>query len=137
LGNGQPADQVRGIRIPIDIEMARAGGDEGEGLDGDVAMKVGQVHVAAAAALEQGSVPEERIGVEISDNESVVQRLDAGRRVIRRRVQELIVPGFDDGWDFKPRDHGKNEQDEDGAAKRLHGGKGTINNWREKSRPYN
>ncbi len=82
--------------------------------------------MAAAAALEQVSVPEERIGVEISDNESVVQRLDAGRRVIRRRVQELIVPGFDDGWDFKPRDHGKNEQDEDGAAKRLHGGKRNI-----------
>jgi hypothetical protein len=81
--------------------MARAGGDEGEGLDGDVdILKVGQVHVAAAAALEQGSVPEERIGMEISDNESVVQRLDAGRRVIRMRVQELIVPGFDDGWDF-------------------------------------
>ena len=27
---------------------------------------------------------------------------------------------------LKPRDHGKNEQDEDGAAKRLHGGKRNI-----------
>lgn len=59
MGNGQPADHVSEIRIPIDIEMARAGGDEREGLYGYVAiLKTRKVNMTAAAALEQVSVPE-------------------------------------------------------------------------------
>lgn len=65
--------------------------------------------------------------MEISDDEIFVQRQGGGRRVIRRWVEELVVARFDDGREFKPGDHGENQQDEDGAAKRLHAGRVTSN----------
>ena len=103
MGNGQPADHVSEIRIPIDIEMARAGGNQRKGLYGDVPLlKAREVDMASAAALEEVALPQERVGVEVGDDQVFVQGFGSGGHMIWRRVEDLVVAGFNDAGKHKP-----------------------------------
>src|SRR6185312_7124463 len=81
--------------------------------------------MTASAALEQVSVPEQRVGVEVGDDQVFVQGFGSGGHMIRRRVEDFVIAGFDDAGKHKPCNDDQDKQGEARATQEFHGGRVT------------
>ena len=99
-GDGQQDDVIGVVRVALDVQMARRLGRGREHLEGHVPLdEPRDVHVAAIAADQQVAPPQQRVGVEVDDGQSLVERprrLRCGiRRHEGRRVQPPLGPRRD------------------------------------------
>ncbi|MGE5324258.1 MAG: hypothetical protein ACM3SW_15425 [Actinomycetota bacterium] len=75
--------------------MAWAGGNERERLDGNITvLKARKVDVAPAAALEQVALPQERVGVQVGDDQLFMQSFRSGGGAIRPAASGVCCCGI-------------------------------------------
>src|SRR5262249_17508014 len=103
------------------VQTARAGGNNGESLDGDVAFaKPRDIDVTARAALQEISLPEQAVGMEIGNDELFMQRLSRGGCVVGWRWQDAVHPVFNGAWHHKPCDRNRGDKKEEYPAQKSH-----------------
>src|SRR5208282_5518835 len=91
LREHQERQVIAAVVIHFDVQAAGRLGDRGEYLESDVACdQARDVHVAATAMREEISAPEQRIGMQVRNEEFAMERLRGGGGGVGRRMERAV-----------------------------------------------
>ena len=131
LRHREQRDVVAAVVVALEVEVARSLGDDGEGLEGHVALQEPRhVDVAARRAVEQVAGPQQRVGMEVGDEEPLVQAPRGVRNGRARPRDDRVDPSVRRirGQEEEGADHdeeGDGRGDEDRFQERGHRGGAT------------
>ena len=120
LGDHERQHRVGIPAVAVDVHAARDFRDDGERLDGRVALdEARDVNVPKAPARQQIPVPQQRVGVKIGNDERAMQLGGPGRRTVGRPLNHAVQRGFRLARDHRKQDHHRSQRDGHDGDNRL------------------
>jgi 1,6-anhydro-N-acetylmuramate kinase len=115
LGHGEQLHFIRGVVVALVAHVLRRLGDDAEDLQAHVPLEQPRhIHLSSARPLVQIAIPQQRVGVEIREEEPRVQRRAPLRRRVGRLPEDRVHLGIHAvGFDFRADEHRREDSSHD------------------------